>query len=147
VEDPNSLRFCDLGEYDVPFATQFKLSGTYPLPYGIRLSGSFQSQPGNERSIIYQVTRTVLPTLTQASVNVRLNEPGTEFNDRVNQLDFSVSKSFRTGRLDVKPELSLFNALNAHPVLSQTNTFGPTLNNAVTILAPRLVRLGLTMRF
>ena len=58
--------------------TQFKLSGTYPLIYGIRLSGSFQSSPGTERSITYQVTRTQLPTLVQTSVNVRLNEPGTD---------------------------------------------------------------------
>jgi hypothetical protein len=61
VEDPNGLRFCDQGDYDVPMATQFKLAGTYPLPYGIRLSGNFQSQPGSERSITYQVTRTQLP--------------------------------------------------------------------------------------
>ena len=45
VEDPNSLRFCDQNLYDIPMLTQFKLSGTYPLIYGIRLSGSFQSSP------------------------------------------------------------------------------------------------------
>jgi hypothetical protein len=147
VEDLNSLRFCNQGDYSVPFATQFKLAGTYPLPYGIRLSGNFQSQPGSERSITYQVTRTQLPSLVQASVNVRLNEPGTVYNDRVNQLDFSVSRVFRGGRFALRPELGLFNALNANPVLTQTNTFGPALGNAVTILAPRLLRLGLNLDF
>ena len=76
VEDPNSLRFCDQTLHDVPLLTQFKLAGTYLMPYGIRLSGNFQSQPGNERIINYAVVRSVLPTLTQTSVNVRLNEPG-----------------------------------------------------------------------
>jgi hypothetical protein len=147
TENPNSLRFCDQGEYDIPFQTQFKLSGTYPLPFGVRLSASLQSQPGSERSISYQVTRALIPTLTQAQVVVRLNEPGTEYNDRVNQLDIAITKSVRTGRVEVRPEVSLFNVLNANPVLSQTNTFGPSLNNAITILQPRLVRLGLTMRF
>ena len=147
TEDPNSLRFCNQSDYDVPFPTQFKLAGTYPLPLGVRVSGTFQTQPGSDRGINYQVTRTLVPTLTQAQVVVRLNDPGTQFNDRVNQLDLSLSRSFRRGTVDIRPELSLFNAFNADAVLSQVNTFGPALNDAVTILAPRLVRLGLTMRF
>jgi hypothetical protein len=147
TEDPNSLRFCDQGDYDVPFTTQFKLAGSYPLPFGVRVSGTLQSQPGSDRGISYQVTRTLIPTLTQAQVVVRLNEPGSEFNDRVNQLDFNFSRSFRTRGVEIRPEVSLFNAFNANPVLSQVNTFGPALNNAVTILSPRLARLGLTMRF
>ena len=36
------------------------------------------------------------------------------------------------------------NAVNANPVLSQTNNSRPTLNNAVNDL-PRLVRLGLVL--
>ena len=32
VEDPNSQRFCDHRELDIPYLTQFKLAGTYPLP-------------------------------------------------------------------------------------------------------------------
>ena len=63
MEDPNNLRFCDQTTYDVPFLTLFKLSGTYPLPYGIRASAVFQSIPGAARQLTYQVTRTQLPTL------------------------------------------------------------------------------------
>ena len=76
VEDPNNLRFCDQTRYNIPFLTQFKLAGTYALPYAIRLGANFQSQPGTERIINYAVVRSILPTLTQTSVNVRLNEPG-----------------------------------------------------------------------
>jgi hypothetical protein len=147
VEDPNSLRFCDQGEYDVPLLTQFKVAGSFELPYAVRVSGTFQSQPGSERSISYQVSRAILPSLTQPQVVVRLNDPGSEFNDRVNQVDVNVSRRFRVNSVDIMPELSLFNVFNANPVLSQVNTFGSSLNNAVTILAPRLARLGLTMRF
>jgi hypothetical protein len=159
VEDPNyisapvpdrpasGLRFCDYGDFDVPMLTQFKLVGTYPLPFGVRLSGNLQSQPGTERVITYEVTRTLVPTLTQPRVLVRLTEPGSQYNDRVNQIDLSVSKTIRTGKTTIQPEASLFNVLNANPVVTQVNTFGPALNNAQTILAPRLLRLGLTMRF
>ena len=132
---------------DVPMLTQFKLVGTYPLPLGIRFSGTFQSQPGTERIVTYEVTRTLVPTLVQPRVLVRLTEPGSSYNDRVNQMDLSISKTIRTGKATIQPEASLFNALNANPVLAQVNTFGPALGNAQTILAPRLLRLGLTMRF
>ena len=46
VDDPNSLRFCDQRDLDMPYLTQFKLAGTYPLPYGMHLSGSWQGLPG-----------------------------------------------------------------------------------------------------
>jgi hypothetical protein len=147
VDDPNNLRFCEQGDYDIPMATQFKLAGSYPVVWDLRVSATIQSTPGAERSIIYQVTRTQIPTLTQASVNVRLNEPGSEFNDRVNQLDFSVTRTFRSGRFVFRPEMSLFNALNANAVLTQTNTYGPALGNAITILPARLLRFGLYMDF
>ena len=147
VDDPNNLRFCQQGDYDIPMATQFKLAGTYPVKWDIRVSATLQSTPGTERSITYQVTRTQIPTLTQASVNVRLNEPGSEFNDRVNQFDLSLTRNFRSGRFVFRPELSLFNLFNANPVLTQTNTYGPALGNAVTILPARLMRIGLNMDF
>ena len=148
VDNLNSLRFCDQTQYDIPFQTLFKVSGTSPLPYSLRVSGVFQSVPGAERSITYQVTRAVLPQLTQASVNVQLNEPGSEFNDRRNQLDLTLSRSFRYGRgVDVRPELALFNALNASTVLTQTNTFGPNLGRVTSILDARMLRLGLLVKF
>jgi hypothetical protein len=146
-EDPNNWRFCDQSQYDVPFLTQFKLAGTYSLPFGVRVGANFQSQPGTERIINYSVVRSILPTLTQTSVNVRLNEPGSTYNDRVNQLDVTLSKSFRNRGIDVKPELSIFNLTNANPVLVQINTFGPSLGNVTTILNPRVLRLGVNVKF
>jgi hypothetical protein len=147
TEDANNLRFCDQTESDVPFLTLFKVSGSYPLPYGIRLSANFQSTPGTERTIIYPVTRTQVPLMTQSSVNVRLSEPGSTFNDRVNQLDVNLTKTIRVNRIDIRPELGMFNLLNGSAVLGQVNTFGSTLDRVNTILAPRLFRLGVTMKF
>ena len=147
VEDPNNLRFCDQSQYDVPLLTQFKLAGTYILPYAIHVGANFQSQPGAERIIAYSVVKSILPTLTQSSVSVRLNEPGSAYNDRVSQLDLTLSKSFRQAGVDVRPELSLFNLFNANPVLTQINAYGPALGNVLTILNPRVLRVGLTVRF
>jgi hypothetical protein len=147
VEDSNSLRFCDQSQSAVPYQTLFKVSGTYPLAYGIRVSASYQSTPGTERTITYQVTRTQVPLMTQSSQNIRLSEPGSTYNDRVNQLDVNLTKSIRVNGVDVRPELGLFNLLNGSAVLSQVNAFGPTLDRVNTILPPRLLRLGVTLKF
>jgi hypothetical protein len=147
VADPNNWRFCDQSESDVPFQTQFKLAGSASLPYGVRLGANFQSKSGTERSITYQVVRSILPTLTQTSVTVRLNEPGSEYNDQVNQLDVTLSKVITLDRLRVRPEVAIFNALNANPVISQTNVYGPSLGNVLTILTPRTIRLGVNLDF
>jgi hypothetical protein len=147
VDSPNSLRFCDESQYDIPFLTSFKLSGTVPLPFDFQVSGVFKTQPGSERSITYQVTRSLLPQLTQASVNVRLNEPGTEFNDRIDQLDVTIARNLRAGRLVIRPELAIFNALNAAPVLTQTNVYGPNLGQVTSILNARLLRVGMLVKF
>jgi hypothetical protein len=147
VEDPNNQRFCDYNQYDVPLQTLFKLSGTYPLPYGVRLSATFQHTPGSERTITYLVTTAQVPTLVAASVTERLNAPGSIYNDTVNQTDFTITKTFRRARYELRPELSLFNLFNANPVTAQTNSFGPALGNAISILPQRMARLGLAVKF
>jgi hypothetical protein len=147
VDNPNSLRFCDESQYDIPLLTSFKLSGTVPLPYGFQLSSVFKSQPGTELNIGYQVTRAILPQLTQASVTVRLNEPGSEYIDRLNQLDLTIARNFRSGRVVIRPELAMFNALNAAPVLTQTTIYGPNLGQITSVLNARLLRLGMNVRF
>jgi hypothetical protein len=147
VQDPNSLRFCDQTTYDVPFRTLARVSGTFALPYGIRASAVVQSIPGAARAITYVVTRAQVPTLVQASVTTPLVPTNTVYLDRVNQLDLNFSKTVRANRLTLRPEVGIFNALNASPVTAQINSFGPTLDRVTAILPGRLVRLGLTITY
>ena len=53
----------------------------------------------------------------------------------------------RRTSVDIRPELSVFNVFNANPVLAQVNTYGPSLGSVTTILNPRVLRLGLNMKF
>jgi hypothetical protein len=151
VTDPNSTRFCDQTQFDIPFRTTLKLSGFYPLPFGVRLSGVFQSTAGDAVTQMYLVTAANFRTLTgvtmgQASVNLRLNEPGSLYLDRVNQLDFTIAKSLQLRNVRVTPEFSLFNILNANPVVSQTTAF-PNVGTPLRILDARLIRFGVQARF
>jgi len=45
--NPNFLLFCNGEKNGIPWRTQFKLAGTYPLPWwGLQASGSLQALPG-----------------------------------------------------------------------------------------------------
>jgi hypothetical protein len=45
--NPNFLNYCDQTRSGMPWRTQFKLAGTYPLPwFGVIVSGSYQGLPG-----------------------------------------------------------------------------------------------------
>jgi hypothetical protein len=169
VEDPNALRFCDQSQYKIPWSTTVKINGSYPLPYGFRLSGVFQSADGygptstsgvaasgyapvtpDSHDVLnyYIVNRTVLPSLSQTQVNVLLDPPGASWMPRVTQLDFSLSKSFKVrGSFTLTPQLDVFNALNANTALTQVTTFGGSLGNPSTILTGRLVRFQVKTLF
>jgi hypothetical protein len=89
----------------------------------------------------------VIPGLTTASISVPLVAPETEYTPRINQLDFSVSKHFRGGRLRVVPRLDIFNALNSDDytsvVSSQFNA--ATYLRPASVLQGRIVRMGADM--
>jgi hypothetical protein len=158
VTDPNyasaaasGLLYCDQSQIHIPFLTTFKLSGSYPLPYGVRVSGVFQSTPGDPVATTYVLSAANFRTITgvamgQSSITMRLNKPGEEYLPRVNQLDVTLSKSFKVGSARVSPEISLFNMLNANPVLSESTAY-PAIGTPLRILDGRLLRFQAQIRF
>ena len=54
--DPNGLRFC---QQTPPFRGLYKLSASYPLPWDIKASGTFQLRPGNPIGSNYTFNSTV----------------------------------------------------------------------------------------
>lgn len=143
----NSSRFCDQSNLSIPYLTTFKMVGNYPMPYGIRLAGVFQSIPGAERPLNYSVGRAQIPTLTQTSVNVRLNAPGEQYYARVHQLDLSVGREFVFGKAQLTPKLNVYNLLNVNPVLSDVTTFGSSLGRPLTVLPARVIHFNVLVKF
>ena len=45
-DDPNMLLYCDDWQNDIPFRGTLKMAGTFPLVWGVSVSGSFQSLAG-----------------------------------------------------------------------------------------------------
>ena len=152
VTDPNATRNCDQSAFDIPFLTTFKGTASYPLWRGARIGAVFQSTPGDALSYTYLVTAANFRTLTgvtmgQSSVTLRLSEPGSQYLKRVNQLDLTLAKPFKTPHgITFSPEISLFNVLNANPVLSATTAY-PAVGTPLAILDGRLLRFNLQMRF
>lgn len=161
-------------ELGIPYSTQFKLAGSYPLPYGINFSGSWQGYPGTPSStdrqdavydtainrvidpslnVNYNVTNTIVRqtnpsvTLTQASITVPLLKPGTKYLDRWNQLDLRFAKRFTVGKVRLQGQFDMFNALNGSNILNRVETFGATLDRPTAILQGRLLAVGMQMSF
>ena len=168
VDDPNSLRFCDQSQLDIPYLVTMKLAGTYPLPYGVNVSGSWQGYPGvptgtnrqdgeytaaSQRvidpslNINYNVTRTQIPTLTVASITVPLITPGQSYLDRWNQIDVRFSKRFDVKKMKISAQMDIFNLLNGNSVLSVVENYGSTLNRPQSILQGRLIAAGMQLTF
>jgi hypothetical protein len=174
VEDKNFLRFCDQGALDIPYYTQVKVNGSYMLPWQLSISGTLQSYPGDARNstvdgttalnngtilaedpslrVVWSVDRTLFrtltgQTLTQSSINVPLNAPGTKFLGRQNQLDIRLKRVFKVRGFLLEAQADAYNALNTGVVLSAVQTFGTALDRPASILQGRLFRFGMQAKF
>jgi carboxypeptidase family protein/TonB-dependent receptor-like protein len=92
------------------------------------------------------------------AITVRLSSPGTRYEPRLNQLDFGVRRNFTFSGVTIQAQVDLFNALNGNAILSEgtalSSSATPFLSadpNAggtpLSILQPRLIRLGAQIRF
>jgi hypothetical protein len=176
VDNPNNLRFCDQYNYDVPLRHEFKLSGSYTLPYDIQVNAAFQSYAGPARGTTWNIGTTtrydanwqavsgqpcvapcvlgalVIPSLIPApgsgtSINVALAEPGSDYYGRMNQLDLGFRKLFRFGRYQYSGQVDIFNFTNNDYVKAETRTVGSSLGRPTSNLQPRTLRLAVQMRF
>jgi hypothetical protein len=138
------------------------LAGTAAQAYGGFTAGTGFDRP-NGQATYWQVTSTtryaanctgpcvpgglVLPELAAsgvANIQVPLVAPETEFTPRINQVDFSVSKRFNFGAINMTPKMDLFNALNSDDYSSvSTVQYGAaTYMQPSVIIQGRIIRVG-----
>jgi len=80
--------------------------------------------------------------MTVASLNVPLVAPNTEYGDRINQLDLSISKTIRHGRASFQPKIDFFNLLNVSPVIDVRNSATGMLFGTASYMQPSSVLVG-----
>ena len=132
--------------------TQLRGLGTYTIrKVDAQVSAIFQSKPGALLQANYAVPAADIarslgraPSGNVTNVTINLLEPGSQYGDRVNQLDFRFAKLFRFGGKRTMVSLDLYNTLNSNPVLTYNNTFVPngTWLQANSILTGRLARIS-----
>jgi hypothetical protein len=152
VDSPQQLRFCDI---NLPFQSQFKIFGTYPLPWHLQAGGSFQSTPGPQILANYVATSAqIMPSLgrnlsagANGTATIPLVQPGTLYGERMYQVDARLTRIFKVGRSRIQGNFDLYNALNASPVLVQNSTFGAEWQRPTYILPGRLFKVSVQVEF
>jgi hypothetical protein len=115
------------------------------LPYSVMLSGKYTARAGEPLNRL-----TVFGGLpaSQVSETIRLAQRGEDRTENVTKfVDVRLAKRFRMGTTSIEPTLDVFNLLNANHVLLQTEQIGSTWGRPTRILAPRIVRVGMTAKF
>jgi hypothetical protein len=151
---PRTTAYCDTRP---PFRGNIKALAVYPLPFwGLQAAATYQGLPGPEILANHTMrSAEIAPSLgrnlssgANGTVAVSLIPPGTEYGDRLNQVDFRLTKGFPVGAgRRVQTSVDIYNMLNGAAVISQNNTFGPAWLRPTQILQARLVKFGVHVDF
>ena len=167
IDSPQALLNCDTR---IPFGAHhnFKLFGTWPLPYDVSFSGSFRTVAGRPIDADWRAPNDLIaPSLGRnlaacgtrevctSTAPVPLIPPYTQFLDRRNVLDLRFSKAVSAGAARVTFNLDIYNVFNGNQVLGVNERVGPRWlvpaalqNNEVdSILAGRLIHVGGSLEF
>ncbi len=147
--DPNEARY----NWELPETHQgVRLSGTYELPWGLLVAGTFTGQEGAYFNRVAQL-RNALNQL----VNVTVEGQAGRY-DWVKLADMRLSKTLRFNNQSIEGMFDLFNMTNSSVVLRRVTTNGPNFMKPLStggidaasanpIPSPRIFRLSVRYRF
>jgi hypothetical protein len=159
---------CDDFALDIPYNPSWKLSGTREVGWGVNLAMSFQSNASPTSSRLMTVTRgttrypancpapcpageIIMPTTVygQTSMSMLLESPRVSRVERITQLDFKVSRTFRYGRVSILPTFEVFNINNSDAIISYitTNTLSTSFLAPNSIMQGRMYGFGVVTRW
>jgi len=135
--------------------TQVKLLGSYNIPrIDVMVSGTLQNLPGPQILANFNLpsadaARTLGRPLSGGAANIAVGliDPGTIYGDRLNQVDFRVSKMLRLDRTRTTLSLDFYNMMNVSTVLAQNNAFGPVWLRPSSIFPARFAKVSLQFDF
>ena len=147
VDSPQQLRYCDVAP---PYQPRLKVYGSYPLPWDLQASATFQNLPGPPISASYAApTAAIAPSLGRPlaggtrTVALQLIEPFTVFEGRITQLDLRFMKTVRLPKgVRLQGMFDIYNALNGNAILAINTTFGPSWLVPQQILDGRIFKFG-----
>ncbi len=136
--------------WSTPFLTQYKLAAVNTFWWDIQGSLALQSNPGPLVLGTYAATNAVVaPSLGHnltsfpSGYPIDLVVPGTQYGDRLNQLDLRFAKIFKVAtNSSFKAMLDVYNVFNANPIVTQNNTYGANWQKPTQILVGRFFKVG-----
>jgi hypothetical protein len=155
---PRTNAFCDVHP---PMKPNLKFQGVYPWPWwGVQTAATFQSLAGPQLLAQQETTNAeILPSLGRnlaacgtapvcnATVLLDLLPQATRYGDRIYQVDIRLTKAISVGRTVIRPMVSVYNLLNANPVLSYNNRYGPSWPSPTAVLTARFADVGVQVDF
>ena len=140
--------------------TQLKLSGVYPLPMALQASATYQYLPGVPLYASYVATNAqIAPSLGRnlaacgaavtctSTATVDLIEPGTRFEDRIQQVDIRFTRTFGLRKARLKGMFDVYNLFNASSILTMTTRYGAAWLQPSLILGGRLLKFGVQVDY
>jgi hypothetical protein len=159
----SDYHYCKQSDLRLPFLNEFKVSGSYRLPWQLQVNAAFQSYTGPRLPTRWSIGRTtryaadcigpctpgalVIPNMTATTYVLDLTPPGSDYYGRLNQLDLGVRKMFKIRGVQYSGQADIFNATNSSYIKSQTTTLGPSFGQVLSTLQPITMRLALQLRF
>jgi hypothetical protein len=158
---PDGSRAC---HQDLPYRPDFKLLGSYSLPYDVQLSGTYQFVRGVQTggaapSILAQwatpAASTTLGHTYSANAATRiwnLMAVGENYgNFNLNQLDLRASKRFRFSQYRFRVDFDAYNVFNSNWPFTSTNTFSTLASSQwlrpTNVLQARFFKIGAQFDF
>jgi hypothetical protein len=156
------LSFCDQSS---GWLTSLGTLATYIVPRAdVQIAATFQSRPfaganfpgiasqslaGNWSATNALVQPALGRTLSGGAqlVNVNVVQPGTMYGDRLNQVDFRVSKILRFGSKRVNIGVDLFNLFNTNAVYAYFQTVNASYLQPASLVSARFVKVGVQFDF
>ena len=118
-----------------------KAYGTFEGPWQLRITPVLRHQSGQP----YGRTQTTDPKqLSYGTVTLLMEPVGTRRMDHITLVDVRVEKPIQLQHGRVAVFLDVFNCLNANPEQNAVWSSGPSFQRPLTIVPPRIARLGLS---
>lgn len=156
VDSPQQARpgYCHVSP-PLSVGTQVKFLAVYPLPWDLQTSATFQNLPGLPVTASYVATNAqIAPSLgrnlaqgANGTATIDIIPPGTMFEDRLNQVDLRLSRTFKIGPTKIQVNIDVFNLFNASTILSTNTRFGAQWLQPTQILGAHSLRLGAQLTF
>jgi hypothetical protein len=121
-----------------------KVHGTFEAPWQLRITPVLRHQSGQP----FGRTQTTAPgELRYGTVTLLMEPVGTRRLDHVTLVDVRIERSMRVNRRRVSAFLDVFNCLNVNPEQNAIWSSGASFLRPLTIVSPRIARIGLNVNW